>query len=141
MFEIFKPFEKVNKNSDVFICSWNVDDVAGMRRTVDYISRAKKVRLLVGFSKTTHDCNDLKNKILDYMEFGWTCKVLPSFHSKIWTINNDSWIGSCNFFPDSIHNYMHKTKITPRLSKFIKEFWSKGYNVTNSSKLWLLPQK
>lgn len=141
MFKIFKPFESVNKNSEVFICTWNIDDVAGMQKTINYISKAKKVRLLVGFSKQFHDSNQLKNKILDYMELGWICKVIPGLHAKIWTINNNAWIGSCNFFPDSVNNYMHKTKITPRLAKFIKNSWSRGHNVTNSSKLWLLPQK
>ena len=141
MFEIFKPFKLVNSNSEVFISSWNIDDIEGMRRTVYDISRAKKIRLLVGYSKQSHDCKELKAKIQSYMKLGWTCKVLPSFHSKIWTINKDAWIGSCNFFPDSVHNYMHKTHVTARLNRFVQEFWSKGYNVTESSKLWLLPQK
>lgn len=141
MFQIFKPFESVNSKSDVFITSWNIDDVKDMRAAVNNISRAKKVRLVVGFSKSSHDCNELKAKILNYMKLGWSVKVLPSFHAKIWAINENAWIGSANFFPDTLQNYMHKTKITPRLLRFMTDIWQKSYNVTDSSKLWLLPQK
>lgn len=141
MFEIYKPFESVKSTDEIFICSWNVDEIDGMKRTINHISRARTVKLLIGFSKSTHDCKVLKNKVLEYQKLGWKVKVLPSFHAKIWTINKNAWVGSCNFFPDSIHNYMHKTKVTPRLKSFIESFWKKGYNVTNSSKLWLLPQK
>lgn len=141
MFEIYKPFEKVKSTDEIFICSWNVDEISGMTRTIRNISRAKSVKLLVGFSKNSHDLKDLKRKILEYQKLGWKVKVLPSFHAKIWIINQKAWVGSCNFFPDSIHNFMHQTKLTPRISSFVKKFWSAGYNVTNSSKLWLLPQK
>ncbi len=141
MFKIFKPFELVNSKSDVFITSWNIDDVKDMKVVVNNISRAKKVRLTVGFSKQSHNCKELKVKILDYMKLGWSVKVLPSFHAKIWAINENAWVGSANFFPDTLQNYMHKTKIRPRLLKFMTEIWQKGYNVNEGSKLWLLPQK
>lgn len=141
MFQIFKPFEKVTKNSDVFICSWNLTDYQNLKITNDYIIRAKRKRILVGFSKESHDCKELKNKVLEYMRNGFTVKVLPSFHAKIWTIDRAAYVGSCNWCPDSLHNYMHKTIITKRLKNFVDEFWKKAYNVTGSSKLWLLPQK
>lgn len=141
MFQIFKPFELVNKNSEVFICTWNLTEYKNLKRTNNYIIRAKSKKILVGFSKESHNLNDLKRKVLEYTKHGFTVKVLPSFHAKIWTINNIAFVGSANWCPDSLHNYMHKTKTTPRIKKFIKEFWNKGYNVTNSSKLWLLPQK
>jgi hypothetical protein len=141
MFKIFKPFESVNSKSDVFITSWNIAAPDEIKSVVKNINRAAKIRGVVGFSKQSHDCNELKAKVLEYAKMGWSIKVLPSFHAKIWCINSNSWIGSANFCPDTLQNYMIKCKITPRLLKFMTQIWQKAYNVNSSSKLWLLPQK
>lgn len=112
-----------------------------MGLTNSYISRAKSKKLLVGYSKETHNLKELLNKLLEYQKNGFIVKVLPSFHAKIWVIDREAWIGSCNFFPDSIHNFMYKTKFAGRLSRFVDEFWRKSYNINSKTKLELLPQK
>lgn len=141
MFKIFKPFESVTRNSDVFICTWNIAAPDEIKGVIKNINRAAKIRCVVGFSKQSHNCNELKAKILEYEKLGWKIKVLPSFHAKIWCINQNSWIGSANFCPDTLQNYMVKCKVNARLLRFMTDIWQKSYNVTNSSKLWLLPQK
>lgn len=141
MFKIFSPFNQVKSNSNVFICTWNISEYKNMKLTNNKIEKANKKQILVGFSKETHNCKELLVKLLEYQKNGWVVKVMPSFHSKIWTIDNVAYVGSSNWVPDCIHNYMHKTVITPRLKNFIKEWWSKGYTINNKTKLWLLPQK
>lgn len=141
MFKIFDPFKKVTKNSNIFICTWGIAPTNRMEEVTKYISRAKKVHLLVGFSKESHNLDGLKETLLYYKRLGWIVKALPGFHAKIWIIDNEAHVGSCNFCPNTINNYMHKTKITARLNNFVKTFWNKGSNINESTKLWLLPTK
>jgi hypothetical protein len=141
MFQIFSPFKSVNKNSEVIITSWGIASSNKMEEVVNNINRAAKVQLLVGYSKETHNLDILKQTLMYYKRMGWIVKVLPGFHAKIWLIDNDAYVGSCNFFRDTIHNYMHKTRKTPRLNNFVKTMWRKSYNINEGTKLELLPSK
>lgn len=141
MFKIFKPFESVNKNSDVLITTWSIAGTNKMESVIKNIQPAKRVRLLVGFNKQTHDLKVLHETLMYYKRLGWIVKALPGFHAKIWLINNEAHVGSCNWCPNSIHNYMHKTKITPRIKNFVNLHWKNGYNINATTKLHLLAQK
>lgn len=140
-FKIFDPFKTVNKNSHVIITSWGTAGTNKLGDVVNNVSRAKKVQFLVGYSKETHDLEKLKQILMYYKKLGWIVKVMPGFHSKIWIINDKAWIGSCNWFQNTVNNYMHQTKITPRLNNFIKEWWGKSYNINEGSILSKFSQK
>lgn len=145
MYEIFQPFNSVGKNDEVLITSWGIAPTNKMEGVTQNISRAAKVCLLVGFSKETHNLNGLLKTLLYYKKLGFTVKVLPSFHAKIWIIKKSggsiAYVGSCNFCPDSIHNFMHKTKLTARIKQFTEKYWKLAHTINENTKLWLLPQK
>lgn len=112
-----------------------------MTEVINNVRRAKKVQLIVGYSKQSHDLNKLKEILLSYKKLGWVVKAAPGLHAKIWLIDNEAHVGSANFCPDTINNYAVKVKITPRLRKFVDSQWKRGSNINDGTKLWLLPGK
>jgi len=141
MFQIFNPFKSVTRNSEVLITTWGIAPTHRMEEVIKNVSHAAKVKLLVGFSKETHDLKKLHQTLMYYKRLGWIVKAMPGFHAKIWLINNDCWVGSANWCPNTIHNYMHRTKITTRIRNFTNLHWKNSYNVNETTKLWLLAQK
>lgn len=138
MFEIFSPFKSVKKSDTVIITSWGAAGTQKMEQVIKNVSRAKQVKFLVGFGKDLHDLKLLKEVLMYYKNLGWLVHAAPSFHAKIWIIGKSAYIGSCNWFPDTVNNYMHKTNVNARIKNFVNPWWKKSYNITESTKLHLL---
>ena len=139
-YEIFRPFGTVKPGSNVHISTWGLGTVLQMDPVLmELTDRKCKVSLLVGYSKSSHNTTELMNNIREYQYLGWCVKVLPSYHAKIWIIDDWAWVGSANFVRGTITNLMVRV---PKAN--IKDFallnWQQGVEVNSRTKLWLVPQ-
>lgn len=139
-YEIFDPFMSLNKNSPVFISTWGLGTIEQMAPIVKQInSKTAIVQLLVGYSKTSHNMEQLFQTLSSYKSMGWHVKVLPSYHAKVWLMNKEAWVGSANFVKGTITNLMVKTS-RHQVQNFVQLNWQQGTEISWSTKLELVPQ-
>jgi len=139
-FEIFRPFQEAKKDSIAFITTWGLGHPLNMSQVVlPLIEKNVKVCLLVGYSKTTHSSSPLLQTLKDYKSIGWRVRALPSFHAKIWIINDKAWVGSANFVRGTITNIMVETPKT-NVSDFLNLNWDQAYDISATTDLDLVPQ-
>lgn len=139
---IFKPFWNCNvANKQVFISTWNIAHPSTMdERIIDALTaKAAHVRLLVGYNRNEHSLDRLNTILRDYQTLGFHVRILPGYHSKIWGVGNDAWVGSCNFVPSTIHNLMMQTT-WEKVHDYASFYWQHALEYTQSTKLELAPQ-
>lgn len=136
--EAFRPFTSCS-NKEVFIATWNLTDPVSMGPIINYLSLAKRVQLLLGYSKTFHQLNTLC-KIARFYKYEqkWDVRVLPNCHLKVWVVGKKAWVGSCNFVPNTCYNLMVETSPL-KLLKTLRVYWRQASSVSKSTNLLLVP--
>lgn len=137
---IFKPFCNVTNGEDVFIATWNIQHPSIMHdQIIKGMCRSKHVRILVGYNRAEHHLDRIRTNLLDWKAYGFHVRALPNFHAKIWGVGNRAWVGSCNFVPNTIHNYMMEEPWA-LVHDWISFYWQQAKDFTETTKLELLPQ-
>lgn len=140
-FEIFKPLWSGPRGAKIFISTWNVSPTWDMMPVIEEIkaSEPAEVSLLVGYSKTTHAPDALLANLMSYKKIGWKVRALPSFHTKVWVVDYDAWVGSANFVKSTIVNgmwHVHRSEVTEHLLLN----WRQAGQLSKTTDLRLLPQ-
>lgn len=137
---IFKPFFE-HQTHEVFITTWGIADPDTMDIIVKQLNaRRSFVRIIVGYDKTHHNMVDLRNRLLKYKALGWVVHVMPGMHLKIWAFGAHAYVGSCNFVPSTIHNYMHPTNVAS-LQNIMAYYWVHSNFFDSTTKLKMIPGK
>lgn len=135
---VFKPFYEHTYN-ECFITTWGIADTNVMDFLVKHLkAHAKSIRLIVGYDKEHHNMVELRNKLLEYLKQGWRVRVMPGMHIKVWAFDAHAYVGSCNFVPSTIHNYMHPTTFAS-LQELLTYYWMKANVFDKTTKLKLIP--
>lgn len=144
MDDIFAPLKKC-KGKPVAITTWGVGSLGdpSMIHLLDKLYDASELRLLIGYSKNTHDLRYLLS--VGYAMNGvgrnssWRVRFLPSFHTKLWIVGNGVWGGSCNFAPNTCVNQMWKIPYKGAKAHF-ELYWKQAPALSKSTDLLLIPQ-
>ena len=146
MDDIFTPLKKC-KGKPVAITTWGIGTMGdpSMLLLVDRLCTAHLVRLLVGYSKQTHDPEYLLSvaRVMNGMKTDrggkWEVRFLPSFHTKLWIIGRSAYGGSCNLAPNTCINRMWKVPIGDAWNHF-ELYWKQAAQVSKTTNLLLVPQ-
>lgn len=136
---IFKPLCNV-ANKDVIIFTWNIQHPSIMQDyLINGLCKARRVRLLVGYNRQEHALDKLTQTLRDYQSLGFQVRALPGMHAKLWIVDDRAWVGSCNFVPNTIHNFMMECP-SSKVRHYILHYWNQAYDLRSDTKLELLPQ-
>lgn len=134
---IFKPLCNV-ANEDVLILTWGVQHPSVMEGVMKQWPKAR-VRLLVGYNRKEHNLIKLAATLQDWQAHGVSVRAIPSMHAKIWVVGSRVWVGSCNFVPNTIHNFMTEV-FTGDAMRYAEHYWRCAKAFTPTTKLELSPQ-
>lgn len=138
-FGVFAPLLTESRRQAVFITSWGIGYPERMEPVLNALALAKRASIIVGYSKTTHNLIDMLAVCRAYLEQDIEVRLLPSFHTKLWVIGGKTWVGSCNFVPSTVVNYMWAVPLS-RVKRTIECYWSQAATISNSTDLALIPQ-
>lgn len=133
--DYFRPIKQA-KDKLVSLSTWGIG--TGIEK--DVLTKPKSgSRLLVGYSKHTHDLIRLQEAGMAIQSLGWQVRFLPNFHTKIWIVGRIAYVGSCNLGANTIINGMWPISASAAISYF-DTYWYQAKQVSRSTRLQLIPQ-
>lgn len=138
-FGVFAPLLTESRNQTVFITSWGIGNPDQMWPVMNALALSKRVSILVGYSKTTHNLVNMLEVCRAYLEQDIEVRLLPSFHTKLWVIGSKAWVGSCNFVPSTVVNHVWAVPVA-RVKRVIECYWPQAATISSSTDLSLIPQ-
>jgi hypothetical protein len=134
-FEIFAPLVS-HPNAMSLISTWHIGAFQMMQPVVSRM-RPENVRLLVGFSKQSHNLPHLLHELHLYRKAGFRVRIAPDYHFKGWTIGADTYIGSANFCRETVVNHMLRLHVRSKESlevwSVLDHYWQQASDLSNST--------